>query len=191
MTQGMQNRSPGQRQTATKSASPEHCRGCVNENHCQAKQELLVVSFGEGSCSECRKGICGIEGALKSAFPEWIVRRAFTSRGMIRRMADRDGVDVDSVPQAMERAVRSGVKVLTIQPTHMDFGEEYHDLIHELVRHYDEYDEITLAQPLLSTNEDFRSVANILVRVLSEEVPPDTAVCLVGSGGGRFPENTP
>lgn len=178
-------------------ASPVHSReykktgsGNRHQNDRENRQELLVVSYGEEDSIACQKALCCIEGALETAFPEWSIRRAFTGVGMIESTEDRDGLRVDSVSQAMERAAKRGVRVLTIQPTHVAFGKEYHDLVHELVEHYGNYDEISLAQPLLSSGEDFRNVAEILVRSLREYNRRDTAVCFVGRGAGTAHENT-
>ena len=47
------------------------------------EKELLVVSFGTSFNDSRRMTIGGIERALQRAFPDWSVRRAFTSQIII------------------------------------------------------------------------------------------------------------
>ena len=60
----------------------------------------------------------------KRQFPDWSVRRAFTSQIIIDRVKERDGVEIDNVKAALDRAVENGVKTLVVQPTHLMDGLE-------------------------------------------------------------------
>ena len=82
------------------------------------KPVLLVVSFGTSFADALEKNITAIEKALAEAFPEYEVRRAFTSGMILKKLRERDGIAIDSVPEAMERLVRDGVQQVVIQPTH-------------------------------------------------------------------------
>ena len=72
-----------------------------------------------------------IENALEEAFPEYSVRRGFTSQIIIDHLKSRDDVDIDNMGEALNRAADNGVKTLVIQPTHLMNGLEYNDLINE------------------------------------------------------------
>ena len=52
---------------------------------------ILVVSFGTSYNDSREKTIGAIETAIADAFPKWSVRRAFTSRMIIRKLRERDG----------------------------------------------------------------------------------------------------
>ena len=75
------------------------------------EKELLVVSFGTSFNDSRRETIGAIEEALQEAFPDWSVRRAFTSQIIIDHVEKRDGEVIDNVGQALDRAVKNGVKI--------------------------------------------------------------------------------
>ena len=92
------------------------------------EKEILVVSFGTSYNDSRAKDIGGIEGYLAKAFPDYSVRRAFTSQIILNHILARDGEKIDNVEQALERAKKNGVKELIVQPTHLMKGKEYDEL---------------------------------------------------------------
>lgn len=74
------------------------------------EKELLVVSFGTSYNDSRRLTIGAIENAMEEAFPEYAVRRGFTSQIIIDHVKSRDNVSIDNVKQALDRAVENGVK---------------------------------------------------------------------------------
>ena len=146
------------------------------------EKELLVVSFGTSFNDSRRLTIGAIESALQDAYPDWSVRRAFTSQIIIGHVLSRDGEVIDNVTQALDRAVANGVKVLVVQPTHLMHGFEYTDLKDELAEYADAFDRVVLSEPLLSTEEDFSRVAEAVVAATAEYDDGDTAVCFMGHG---------
>lgn len=74
------------------------------------EKELLVVSFGTSYNDSRRLTIGAIENAMEEAFPEYAVRRGFTSQIIIDHVKSRDNVAIDNVKQALDRAVENGVK---------------------------------------------------------------------------------
>ena len=98
------------------------------------EKELLVVSFGTSYNDNRRLTVGAIENTLEEAFPDFSVRRAFTSQIIIDHVLSRDGEVIDNVTQALERAVDNGVKTLVVQPTHLMHGFEYTDLAEEVAQ---------------------------------------------------------
>ena len=96
------------------------------------ENELLVVSFGTSYNDSRRETIGAIEAAMQTAFPDYSVRRGFTSQIIIDHVNKRDGEKIDNVTEALDRAVANGVKNLVVQPTHLMNGLEYTDLKNEL-----------------------------------------------------------
>ena len=146
------------------------------------EKELLVVSFGTSFNDSRRLTIGAIETALQEAFPDWSVRRAFTSQIIIDHVLKRDGVKIDNVQEALDRAANNGVKTLVVQPTHLMHGFEYTDLKNELAAYADAFDKIVLAEPLLNTDTDFDMVAEAIVDATAKYDDGKTAVCFMGHG---------
>ena len=152
-----------------------------NQNEIGEK-ELLVVSFGTSYNDSRRLTIGAIENALEEAFPDFSVRRAFTSHIIIDHVFSRDGEVIDNVAQALDRAVENGVKTLVVQPTHLMHGFEYDDLMEELLTYADAFEAITVAEPLLTNEEDFAAVADAIVKATAEYDDGETAICFMGHG---------
>lgn len=64
------------------------------------KKAILVVSFGTSYADTREKTIGAIEEDFCSAFPDYTVRRAFTSGMIIKKLRQRDGIEIDTVEQA-------------------------------------------------------------------------------------------
>ena len=145
-------------------------------------QELLVVSFGTSYNNSRRLTIGGIESRLEKDFPEWSVRRGFTSQIIIDHVLRRDGEKIDNVTEALDRAIDNGVKTLLVQPTHLMHGFEFTDLMEELAEYADAFDKIIVGEPLLSSEEDFSAVADIITEATKEYDDGKTAICFMGHG---------
>ena len=146
------------------------------------ENELLVVSFGTSYNDNRCNTIGAIENALEKAFPDWSVRRAFTSQIIIDHVKSRDGEEIDNVKQALDRAVENGVKKLVIQPTHLMNGFEYTDLTEEVSQYADAFDKISIGEPLLSTDEDFKAVEEAITGATASYDDGQTAIVFMGHG---------
>ena len=146
------------------------------------EKELLVVSFGTSFNDSRRLTIGGIERALQKAFPDWSVRRAFTSQIIIDHVKSRDGEVIDNVSEALDRAVENGVKTLVVQPTHLMHGFEYTDLVNELAGYADAFESITVGEPLVNSAEDFALTAAVLADSTASYNDGKTAIVYMGHG---------
>ena len=145
-------------------------------------KELLVVSFGTSFNDNRRLTIGAIESAIADAYPEWSVRRGFTSQIIIDHVFARDGEVIDNVTEALDRAVANGVKTLVVQPTHLMHGFEYTDLYNELATYADAFETIQIGEPLLSSEADFDHVAQAIVDATAQYDDGETAICFMGHG---------
>ena len=141
-----------------------------------------MVSFGTSFNDNRRLSIGGIEKKLQETYPDWSVRRAFTSQIIIDHVKSRDGEVIDNVGEALERAVNNGVKHLFIQPTHLMGGFEYNDLVNEAAQYADAFEKISIGMPLLDSDEDMGKVAQILVDATAEYDDGKTAIVFTGHG---------
>ena len=141
----------------------------LNEDNIGEK-ELLVVSFGTSFNASRAADISGVEKALQAANPDWSVRRAFTAQIIINHVQARDGEKIDNMDQALERAVKNGVKKLVVQPTHLMHGAEYDELTETVNSYKDKFESVKIAEPLLgevgadatAINEDKAAVAKAI-----------------------------
>lgn len=146
------------------------------------EKELLVVSFGTSYLDSCRRTIGAIEDALEKAFPGYDLRRSFTSQMIINHIQRRNGISFDNVTQALDRAVSNGVKHLVIQPTHIMDGFEFQKLVKEAARYRDAFTSFSIGAPLLTSDQDFRVVADALAASTAAYDDGKTAICLMGHG---------
>ena len=146
------------------------------------EKELLVVSFGTSFNDSRRETIGAIEGALAEAFPDYSVRRAFTSQIIIDHVMERDGVAIDNMTQALDRAVENGVKTLVVQPTHLMNGLEYEEMTQTLAEYADVFEQVAVGEPLLISDEDFAAVEKAITDATAEYVDGETAIVFMGHG---------
>lgn len=146
------------------------------------KQAILVVSFGTSYNDSRDVTIGAVENAIAKAYPDYEVRRAFTSQIIIDKLKDRDGLEIDNVTQALDRAVSDGVKTLVVQPTHLMDGYEYTDLKDELDKYNDKFDTVVIGAPLLTSDEDFEAVIKAITDKTASYVDGNTAIAFMGHG---------
>ncbi len=143
---------------------------------------ILVVSFGT-SYNDSREATIGAtEQAIQAAFPQYEVRRAFTSQIIIDKLAERDGLEIDNVTQALDRAAADGIKNLIVQPTHLMNGYEYTDLKEELANYEDTFDQIVLGEPLLTADADYEAVIAAITADTASYDDGQTAIVFMGHG---------
>ena len=141
---------------------------------------ILVVSFGTSYNNNRGLSIGAIENDIKDSFPDYEIRRAFTSQMIINKLKKRDDLHIDNVKEALERAVQDGVKTIIVQPTHMMDGTEYHYKIKDHLEDYkDKFDTLILGKPLIKYDEDYE---DLIKSITATEYSDDTAVCFMGHG---------
>jgi cobalamin biosynthesis Co2+ chelatase CbiK len=146
------------------------------------ENELLVVSFGTSFNDSRVEDIKGIEDALREAYPDWSVRRAFTAQIIINHVQAREDEHIDNMDQALERAVANGVKNLIVQPTHLMHGAEYDELVEAVEAYEDQFESVKVAEPLLGevgsdatvVNEDKAAVAEAITSEAVEKAGYDS-----------------
>lgn len=149
------------------------------------KNGLLVVSFGTTSAESRRLNIGAVEKAIqKAAGNDWSVRRCFASQMVINIIEKREGLVIDSIRTALERAASEGIKNLVVQPTHLMKGLEYDKLCGLLEEQSAQFEKIEVGDPLLTSDEDFSRVADAVIGASSEYEDGKTAIVLMGHGTG-------
>lgn len=161
------------------------------------KKAILVVSFGSTYEETMKRNIESTENKIRSAFPGYDVFRAFTSRMVIRRLAERDGIRVDTEKQALERLQAAGYQEVYVQPLHIVAGEEY-EKVKRIVAAYAHakekaFERIAIGRPLLyymGQEEQPDDYLAVIEAIKSQLVKPDNSEAIVFMGhGGVHPAN--
>ncbi|MDR1598886.1 MAG: sirohydrochlorin cobaltochelatase [Oscillospiraceae bacterium] len=154
-----------------------------------APKVILVVSFGT-SYNDSREATIGaIESGMQAAFPDYEVRRAFTSQTIINKLATRDGLTIDNVDEALKRLAADGVEELVIQPTHVMNGFEYEEMLAAVAPYEGEFDSLKIGKPLLTSAEDYLRVVDAIAAELPE-TDDDTAIVFMGHGTHHYANAT-
>lgn len=149
------------------------------------KQAILVVSFGTTWPEALKKNIAAIEREIADAFPGWEVRRAFTSGRIMKKLKERDGVEIDSVERALARLAEDGFTRVVVQPSHIINGEEFEKLETQAAPWRDKFQGFAIGQPLLTSIADYQELSKTLCRSLPEKEGGRTVV-MMGHGSEHF-----
>jgi sirohydrochlorin cobaltochelatase len=143
----------------------------------KTKKALLVISFGT-SIKSAQQSIENIENHLALKYPEYDFFRAFTSRIIIKKLKERDGMHVDFPDQALERIRKAGYSEVVCQSLHIINGIEY-ELTRKLVTGYKpHFEKLSLGKPLLNELSDYERAAEMF----SAEAKKHSALLLMGHG---------
>ena len=156
--------------------------GCSGSGAQKVKPAILVASFGTSFNDSRHITIGAIESAIREKFPDYDVRRAFTSQIIIDKLKERDGVVIDNVEEALDRLVADKVQEIVVQPTHLMNGYEYDDLAKALESYKDKFKKVALGEPLLSSDDDYYKVIAALASVSERYDDGKTALVFMGHG---------
>jgi Cobalamin biosynthesis protein CbiK, Co2+ chelatase len=148
------------------------------------KQAILVVSFGTSHAETRDKTIGAIEKDIAAVYPDYEVRRAFTSGQVRKILADRDGIMVDNVTEALERLLEEGFPKVIVQPTHVISGDMNDAMISEITAYKDRFEDIKIGHPLLAHAEAYPKV----IQAVTDQFPDlaaTEALVLMGHGTGH------
>lgn len=147
------------------------------------KTAVLVVSFGTSHMDTLGKTIAAIERQIEEEFPQYTVRRAFTS-GIIMGVWQKRGVDIKSTDRALEILLSEGYETVIVQPTHIINGNEYEKMLSQLAP-FMECMKILVGKPLLTEFWDFKLVAEAIIRQVND-LGEDEGLVLMGHGSEHF-----
>ncbi len=145
------------------------------------KRAILVVSFGTSYADTRKVTIEACENAIKAAFPEYEIRRAFTSKTIIKILKERDNILVDTPEEALQKLQADGFSEVIVQPLHVIPGTEFHDVVAMVKQHESAFKTIRLGVPLLASTHDYMAVADALAMQLPE-MGANEAVVFMGHG---------
>ena len=146
------------------------------------KKAILVVSFGTSYRDALEKNIGAVERAIAASYPDYEVRRAFTSQMIMDKIKSRDGDQIDNMDQAMKRLVNDGIDALVIQPTHVMSGSEYNKMMAAAAPFEKNFTYIKYGEPLLNQEQDYDQLIQVLAEETAEFNKENTALVFMGHG---------
>lgn len=149
------------------------------------KKAILVVSFGTSYNATRAVTIDKIEEEIQAAWPEYTVRRAWTSKMIMAKLWKRDHVKIDNVTEAMERLAADGFTDVIIQPTHVINGIENDLMKEDALAFRNRFHSITFGTPLLTSEADNNAVIEAVHREFSH-LKSEEALVLMGHGTTHY-----
>lgn len=158
------------------------------------KKAILVVSFGTSYNDARVANIESVETKIKESFKDYETRRAFTSEIIIKKLAERDKLIIDTPDQALDKLKKEGFTQVLVQPLHIITGEEYDDLVNVVNKYQtsNSFKKIVVGRPILysiggkySDGREYPNSYAMAVEALKKQLPAldsDTAVVLMGHG---------
>lgn len=155
-----------------------------------SKKVILICSFGTTYRETREKTIEAIEKMAAERFPDWEIRRAFTSRMVIRRLKERDGIDVDYISEAMQKIVADGFEDVVVQPTHIMNGMEYDDVVRVVYSYSMFVNRLVIGKPLLTSERDYDLACKAIESTLGDRYGNGSALVLMGHGSEHYANAT-
>jgi len=153
------------------------------------KKAIVVVSFGTTYAEARRSCIEPLENRIQQAFPQFDVYRAFTSKIIIKRLAERDNIHVEDLDAVLAKLQTAGYTEVVIQTTHLTPGEEYEKKVLAVVEQYKKnFPKIAVGRPLLyfkgddGKPDDFALAVTALQLQMPSGLGTDQTIVFMGHG---------
>lgn len=146
------------------------------------KKAILLVTFGT-SIPQAAKSFDIIQAAYEKAFPGVELRWAFTAK-IIRDKLKKQGKVLDSPEVALAKLMAQGYNQIVVQSLHVICGAEWHDLLKKVhgFRSMERGFRVITGRPLLSTTDDLRNVAELLLANAPKARKNGEALVYMGHG---------
>ena len=144
------------------------------------KQAILFASFGVVNAAARTACIDAAATQIAKAFPAYEVRQAYTSVFIKKKLAEQ-GIQVDSLPEALSKLQADGFSRVIIQPGYLTAGEEYEKKVLAVVEaQRQNFAELIISRPLMQQGKDCQDMLTVLQQIFSLENGED--LVLVGHG---------
>ena len=145
------------------------------------KTAILVISFGTSHRDTLEKTIGAVEKKLKYEFKTDIFR-AFTSGMIIKKLRERDGIEIDTVDEALDKLYKSGYTDIFCVPTHIMCGIEY-DKACRMIEKFNDKMKIRISRPLVTETSDYYNIVDIFKHRLTDK---NRLYVFMGHGSDHF-----
>lgn len=146
------------------------------------KKAIIVASFGTSYVEVLERSIKVIEDQVAAEFPDFEVRRVFTSNIVRKVLIQKQGIKTDNLEEALDKLEHEGFEEVYIQPLHIIPGEEYHEkIIKPSIKYRGKFKVLKTGKSLLFSTEDYFNAIEALKGQISEP-EEDKGVLLMGHG---------
>ena len=152
------------------------------------KKAILVVSFGTSHMDALKNSIEKIENKIKEEFKEYDVYRAFTAHMIIKKIKNRDGINIPTPEEALEELREKGYEEVLVQPLHIIPGEEF-DYIKGIVKiHKDDFKSIKIGRPIFYYQgmDGLPKDYSLFIESIKEVLENEESVVLFGHGTAHY-----
>ncbi|WP_455793639.1 sirohydrochlorin cobaltochelatase [Clostridium butyricum] len=148
------------------------------------KKAILVVSFGTSHVDALKNSIEKIEIKIKNEFKEYDVFRAFTAHMIIKKLKERDGLNILKPEEALEKLKLQGYEEVIIQPLHIIPGEEFDYIKGIAERHNQDFKTIKVGRPIFFYQgiEEVPQDYTLFIESIKEIIENEESVVLFGHG---------
>lgn len=157
------------------------------------KKAILVTSFGTSYLDALKLNIESTENAIKNAFPQYDIKRAFTSPRIIKKLKERDNLHIDNLDSALKKLKEENYEEVLVLPLHIIAGAEYDDIL-DIFNKYknsnskdgnfkesNSFKTLKITKPLLFEEIDYSNLIESIKEDLRLE-DNNSAVILAGHG---------
>lgn len=148
------------------------------------KTGILIVSFGTTYRETREKNIGKLAQIVREKYADALVLEAYSSEIVRKVLRERDGIIIPDVKDALCEMERQGIRRVTVLPTHIIDGIENNKMKQAVKECLGMFDEIKVADALLTTGEDYERTALALWDSLREAAGEDPVI-LMGHGSAH------
>ena len=148
------------------------------------KAAIMMVHFGTTYDDTRALTIDRINEKVQKKFKNVPVKEAYTSRIIMRRLKAR-GINKPNPEEVLNELKAQGYTHVLVQGTNIMNGTENENLNKEIEKYAKNFKEIRVGNPLLTTPEDYKEVAEAIVKKVGP-LKPHQGVVLVGHGTEHF-----
>lgn len=123
---------------------------------------ILIVSFGTTYRETREKNIGKMAQVIREKYPRALVLEAYSSEIVRSVLRERDGIHIPDVKEALCGMRDAGIRRVAVLPTHIIDGIENNRMKQAVEDCRTFFDEIKVADVLLSAPEDYRQTAAAL-----------------------------
>ena len=148
------------------------------------KKAILVVSFGTSHLDALKNSIEKIENEIKEEFKEYEIFRAFTAHRIIKKLKERDGIEILKPEEMLEELKIKGLEEVIIQPLHIIPGEEF-DYIKGIADMYrNDFKSIKVGRPIFFYQgvEEGPQDYSLFIDSIKDVLEGEESVVLFGHG---------
>lgn len=148
------------------------------------KKAILVVSFGTSHLDALKNSIEKIEDKIREEFKGYEVFRAFTAHMIIKKLRERDGLNILKPEEALEDLKNKGFEEVIIQPLHIIPGEEFDYIKGIAKRHNNDFKTIKVGRPIFFYQgiEEVPQDYTLFIESIKEVLEGEESVVLFGHG---------